>query len=489
MSADGATAVPAPPGANRRPGLALFVIAAAQLIVVVDATITNIALPSIQGDLGMSDANLAWVVNAYALAFGGLLLLGGRAGDLLGRRRVFQAGIAVFTLASLLGGLAPNEGLLLAARVLQGVGAALAAPSALALIATTFPPGRARNRAMGVYAGMGGVGGTIGMLLGGTLTDVLDWRWVFFINIPIGAAILAGTRVLGEAERHTGRLDVPGALTGTGGLVALVHGITRGGEHGWSDGLTLLSFGAAAALLTAFLILQSRAAHPMMPLHLLRDRNRSGSYAAMLFLGGGMFAMFYFLTLYMQLVLGYSPVRAGFASLPFCVGMPLAAGVSSRLSARVPPRALAGPGLGLAAVGMLWFSTLAPDSSYAAHVLPASFVTAIGLGLCFVPLTLGAVSGVGYEDSGIASALLNTAQQIGGALGLAVLSTVSTSAADGRMPGPGALTHGYTRAFLAAAVVFAAGLAVAVTAVNAKRQEHDGDPADVDAPPAPVRVD
>ncbi|MEW1719103.1 MFS transporter [Streptomyces sp. NPDC093109] len=481
----------ASPGGGRHLGLALFVIAAAQLMVVLDATITNIALPAIQTDLGVSDANLAWIVNSYALAFGGLLLLGGRAGDLYGRRRVFRVGIAVFTLASLLGGLAPNEGLLLAARVLQGAGAALAAPSALALITTTFPVGKERNTAMGVYAAMGGVGATVGLLLGGVLTDVLDWRWVFFVNIPIGLAVLAGTRYLVEAERDTGRLDVPGAITGTGGLISLVYGITRGGEHGWTNGLTLASFAAAVVLLAVFLFLQARTAHPMMPLRLFKDRNRWGSYGTMLFIGSGMFATFYFLTLYMQLILGYSPVRTGFAYLPFSFGMAAAAGISSKLVARYAPRLIAGPGLVVAAVGMLWFATLEPGSSYAAHLMPAMFVTGLGLGMSFVPMTLGAVSGVAHQDTGSASALLNTAQQIGGALGLAVLSTLSTSAANDKLPEAAsslyrglatedfalvarageALTHGYTVAFAAAACMFLAGLAVTAFAVNAGRQE------------------
>lgn len=481
----------ASPG-GRHLGLALFVIAAAQLMVVLDATITNIALPSIQTALGVSDANLAWIVNSYALAFGGLLLLGGRAGDLLGRRRMFQVGIAVFTLASLLGGLAPDTALLIGARVLQGVGAALAAPSALALITTTFPAGKPRNTAMGVYAAMGGVGATVGLLLGGMLTDVLDWRWVFFVNIPIGLAVLAGTRTLVEAERHPGRLDVPGAISGTGGLIALVYGITRGGEHGWTDGVTLTSFALAAALLVAFLLYQARAEHPMMPLRLFRDRNRSGSYATMLFIGAGMFATFYFLTLYMQLILGFSAVKTGFAYLPFSFGMAAAAGISSKLVTHVAPRLIAGPGLLVAAVGMFWFATLTSDSSYAGRLMPAMFVTALGLGMSFVPMTLGAVSGVAHQDTGIASALLNTAQQIGGALGLAVLSTISTSAADGKLPHAAAalyrglatkdfplvaragqaVTHGYAAAFVAAAGMFLAGLAVTALAVNTPEQQH-----------------
>ncbi|WP_455907982.1 DHA2 family efflux MFS transporter permease subunit [Streptomyces mirabilis] len=499
MSAESVTAVaPAGPDTSgsssggRHLGLALFVIAAAQLMVVLDATITNIALPAIQTDLGVSDANLAWIVNSYALAFGGLLLLGGKAGDLFGRRKMFQVGTAVFTLASLLGGLAPNESLLIGARVLQGVGAALAAPSALALITTTFPAGKSRNTAMGVYAAMGGVGATVGLLLGGTLTDLLDWRWVFFVNIPIGLAVLAGTRTLVAARRHPGRLDVPGAITGTGGLIALVYGITRGGEHGWTDGVTLVSFAAAAVLLTAFLYLQARTIDPMMPLRLFKDRTRSGSYVTMLFIGAGMFATFYFLTLYMQLILGYSPVRTGFAYLPFSFGMAMAAGISSKLVTHLAPRLIAGPGLLVAAVGMLWFATLEPDSSYTAHLMPAMFVTALGLGMSFVPMTLGAVSGVSHQDTGVASALLNTAQQIGGALGLAILSTISTSAADDKMPQAAgslyrglatndfalvakagdAVTHGYTMAFVAAAAMFVAGLLVTGFAINAGRQQH-----------------
>ncbi|MEV0742559.1 MFS transporter [Streptomyces sp. NPDC050549] len=487
----GADAAEASPG-NRHLGIALCVIAAAQLMMVLDNTITNIALPSIQTDLGVSDANLAWIVNSYALAFGGLLLLGGKAGDLFGRLRMFQVGILIFTLASLSGGLAPNEGLLLGARVLQGVGAALAAPSALALITTTFPAGRSRNTAMGVYAAMGGIGATVGMLLGGTLTDALSWRWVFFVNIPVGLAVLAGTKTLVEAERHPGRLDVPGAITGTGGLIALVYAITRGGEHGWTNGLTLISFVTSAVLLSVFLLLQSRVPSPMMPLRMFKDRNRSGSYTAMLLIGSGMFATFYFLTLYMQLVLGYSAIQTGFAYLPFSIGMSAAAGLSSKLVTHFAPRLIAALGLTVGAAGMFWFATLETDSSYAAHLVPAMFVTATGLGAAFVPLTVTSVSGVDHLDTGVASALLNTAQQIGGALGLAVLSTISTSAADDKLPEAAsrlyrglatkdfglvskaseALTHGYTTAFVGAGALFLVGAAVTALAMNSGKQEH-----------------
>ncbi|MER7789667.1 MFS transporter [Streptomyces sp. NPDC097640] len=486
------SAVPAemPPG--RHLGLALIVIATAQLMVVLDATITNIALPSIQTDLHVSASNLAWIVNAYALAFGGLLLLGGRAGDLYGRRRMFRVGIATFTLASLLGGLAQNEGLLIGARIVQGIGAAISAPSALSLIATNFPEGKPRNRAMGVYAAMAGLGSTVGLLLGGVLTDYLDWRWVFFVNIPIGAAVLVGTKVLAEGERYTGRLDVPGAITGTGGLISLVYAITRGGEDGWTDTLTLGFFGAAAVLLVLFVTLQTRTAHPMMPLRLFKDRNRAGAYTSMLFVGVGMFATFYFLTLYMQQILGYSPVQTGLAYLPFSVGMGAAAGVSSRLISRLTPRQIAGPGLAVGAAGMFWFATLGPGASYVTHLMPAMFVTAVGLGMTFVPMTLGAVSGVRDQDSGIASALLNSSQQVGGALGLAVLSTVSTAAANDRLPNAAgtlyralamkdfglvtragdALTHGYTRAFAVAAVFFIGALLITLFAINAGKQDQ-----------------
>ncbi len=471
-----------------RPLLALIVIAAAQLMVVLDGTITNIALPSIQEDLGISASALAWIVNSYALAFGGLLLVGGRTGDLFGRRRMFRIGIIVFTIASVLGGLATSDAMLIGARVLQGVGGAIAAPTALSLIAVNFPEGPQRNRAMGVYAAMAGLGSTVGLLLGGVLTDYLDWRWVFFVNVPIGIMVLLGTVVLSEGQRDVGRLDVPGAIAATGGLLALVYGITRGGEHGWSDSLTRGCFGAAAVLLTVFILWQLRTGHPMMPLRLFASRSRSGSYATMLFIGAGMFATFYFLTLYMQLILGYSPVQTGLAYLPFSIGMGLAAAISSQLAEILPARWIAAPGLVIGTAGMIWFSTLEPNSAYATHLMPAMFTIAVGLGLSFVPMTLGAVSRVRDEDSGIASALLNTSQQVGGALGLAVLTTVATTASNRQLPdaataffrglamrdfnltqtAAAALTHGYTTAFTIAAAFFVTGLIITVVAINSR---------------------
>ncbi|MGK5639745.1 MFS transporter [Streptomyces sp. URMC 126] len=478
----------------RHPGLALAVIASAQLILVLDNTIMNIALPSIQTDLDISSSNLAWVVNAYALAFGGLMLLGGRAGDLYGRRRVFRFGLAVFTLASLLGGLAPNEATLLGARVLQGVGAAIASPTALSLIATTFPEGKERNRALGVYAAMAGVGSALGLMLGGVLTDYLNWRWVLFVNVPIGLLVVLGTRFLGEANRDNGRLDVPGAITATAGMVSLVYAITRGGEDGWTDGITIAFFVAAAVLLGVFLLTQTRVAEPMMPLRLLRDRNRAGSYATMLLVGVGMFSTFYFLTLYMQQILNYSPVKTGFAYLPFTFGMGVSAGfLGAKLVAFVPPRAVVAPGALIGAGGLLWFSTLDASSSYTTHLMPAMFVTSLGLGLCLVPLTLGAVRGVGEHDAGIASGLLDASQQVGGALGLAALSTVATTVSDDKLPHASAaffqgitehdfglverakiaLTDGYTASFTAGSLVLLGAALIVVLAVNAKKPRPD----------------
>ena len=473
-------------------GLSLIVIATEQLMLVLDDSVANIALPSIQRDLAVPASALPWVINAYVLAFGALLLFGGRVGDLFGRRRVLRIGLVVFAVASMLGGLAPSGELLVAARGLQGVGAALVAPNVLALIATTFPVGKPRNSAMAVYAAMSAVGIAGGVLLGGVLTGMLSWRWVFLINVPIVLAVLAGTRALVEGRRNTGRLDAPGAITGTGAMFALAYGITRGGEHGWGDAVTLGAFVVATALAALFLWLQTRGEQPMLPLGLLHDRNRSGSYATVLFIGAGLMATFYLLALYMQQVLRFDPVMAGVAALPVAVGIVLSSGISSKLVERLAPRAVAVPGLLVAASGMYWLSTLTAGSSYAGHVLPALFVTYFGLGMGFMPMTLTAVHGVAEDRAGVASALLNTAQQIGAALGVAALSTVSTTAADRRMPEAAralqeslvagdrgavataseALTHGYTTGFLAGAGMMLAAAVVAIAAVNTRRTQN-----------------
>jgi EmrB/QacA subfamily drug resistance transporter len=422
---------PESPQASRVPqrlGLALTVISAAQLMVVLDGTIVNIALPHLQKDLGFTPDNLSWVVNAYTLAFGGLLLLGGRLGDLFGRRKVFMTGVIVFAAASLVGGSAQTEAILLGARALQGVGAALASPTALALITTTFPAGQARNRAMGVYAAMSGAGAAIGLILGGALTEA-SWRWTFFINVPIGLLVVfLAPRVLKESERGRGTLDVPGAVTGTLGLASLVYGLTHAASTSWGDAVTVGTLVAGVVLLGVFMLVESRSEHPLLPIRILQDRTRGTSFVVMLVVGAAMFSMFYFLGLYIQQVLGYSPLKAGFAFLPFSFGIVIAAQVASALMTRVDPRWISGTGAVLASAAMFGFSRLEVDSSYAAHLLPFIVVMAFGMGLVFVPMTLTAVAGVAQEDSGVASAVLNTMQQVGGSLGLATLSTVFASA-------------------------------------------------------------
>jgi len=405
------------------------VICAAQLMVVLDATIVTIALPFVQRDLGFSASNLSWVVNAYTLAFGGLLLLGGRAGDLLGRRRVFVTGVVLFAAASLLGGLAQGETWMIAARVLQGVGAAVASPTALSLITTTFPSGAPRNRAFAVYAAMSGAGAAIGLLLGGALTE-LSWRWTFYINVPIGVAVaLLAPRFLAESTRTRGSFDLPGALTASGGLVSLVYGLTHAASTSWHDRTTVVALATGGVLLVAFLVVEANSSHALMPFRVLANRQRGTSFLAMLAIGASMFGMFYFLGLYVQNVLGYSPVRAGLAFLPFSVGIVVAAQIASTLVSRVDPRWIAGTGGLLGGAGMVWMSRLQVDSGYLGGLLGPVIVLSVGMGLAFVPLTLTAVAGVAKDDAGVGSAVLNTMQQIGGALGLATLSTVAVSSA------------------------------------------------------------
>ncbi|MFC8502377.1 MFS transporter [Pedococcus sp. NPDC057267] len=419
-------------GRTRHLGIALTVISAAQLMVVLDGTIVNIAMPHIMTDLGFTQDNLSWVVTAYTLAFGGLLLLGGRLGDLFGRRTVFMTGVLLFAGASLLGGLAQTEGMLLGARALQGVGAALASPTALALITTTFPAGPARNRAMGVYAAMSGAGAAVGLILGGALTEI-DWRWTMFINVPIGLAVaLLAPRFLPESVRAEGRVDVPGAILGTGGLVSLVYGLTHAASDSWSSATTITTLALGVVLLVAFVAVEARSSHALMPIRILADRTRGTSFVVMLVVGAAMFAMFYFLGLYIQQVLGYSPLKSGFAFLPFSAGIVVAAQVASTLMTRVDPRWISGFGALLASVGMFGFSRLGVDSSYAGGLLPWIVTLSVGMGLTFVPMTLTATAGVAKEDSGVASAVLNTMQQVGGSLGLATLSTVFANAAKDR---------------------------------------------------------
>jgi len=419
----------APAAPRRGLGLALAIIGGAQLMIVLDGTIVNIALPHIQTDLGFSQASLSWVVNAYALSLGSLLLLGGRLGDLLGRRKMLVLGVLLFAAASLVGGLALNPAMLISSRIVQGLGAAIASPAALALITTTFPAGKERNRAMGVYAAMSGAGAAVGLILGGALTEY-NWRWTFFINVPIGLLVaFLAPRVLVESEA-----DLAGALTGTAGLVGIVYGLTHAAEPtgGWGSSLTIACLVLGVVFLTAFVVVERRNPFALLPIRILTDRTRGISLFVMLLVGAGMFAMFYFLGLYIQQVLGYSPIKAGFAFLPFSAGIVAGAGAASALASRIDVRWISGPGALLAAVGMWGFTNLTVDSGYATHLLPWIVVLAVGMGLTFVPLTLTATAGVREEDSGAASAALNTAQQIGGAVGLAALSTVFTHAYAGR---------------------------------------------------------
>ncbi|SCK35050.1 MFS transporter [Streptomyces sp. WMMB 322] len=414
----------------RRPGMALVLISLVQLMVVLDATIVTIALPRLRSELGFQPENLSWVLTSYSLAFGGLLLLGGRLGDLVGRRRVFIAGAAVFAAASLLGGVATTPAWLISARALQGIGAAMAAPAALALITTTFPAGPQRNRAMGVYAAMSGLGSAVGLLLGGVLTE-MTWRLTFFINVPIGLFVaLLATRYLAESEPKRGSFDLVGALTATVGLAALVYGFTNAGgdeAHGgsrWSEGGTLIAIGAGVVFLLVFLVVERRTRSPLLPLRVLRDRTRGVSYCAMLIVSAAMFSFFLFLSQYAQDVLDYSALQTGIAFLPFALFMMGASQLGSTLVSRFDPRWVSASGALLAAAGMYWYAMLEADSGYWGHVFPPMLVTATGFALMFIPLTLTAVHGVDHQDQGVTSAVLNSTQQVGGALGIAVLSTV-----------------------------------------------------------------
>ncbi|MCX4917478.1 MFS transporter [Streptomyces sp. NBC_00687] len=416
------------PGAARReghPGIALTVIAACQLMVVLDATIVNIALPHIQDALKFSTTDLTWVVSSYTLTFGGLLLLGARAGDILGRRRVFMAGILLFTFASLLGGLAQEPWQLLAARALQGVGGAIASPTSLALITTTFPEGPERNRAFAVFATVSAGGGAIGLLAGGMLTEWLDWRWVLFVNVPIGILIaVLAPMYINESERHPGRFDIAGALTSTAGMASLVYGFIRAAEDGWKDSLTIGSFTAAVVLLVAFAAIETRAKEPITPLRMFADRNRSGTYLIMLSLAAAMFGMFFYIVLFVQNVLGYSPISAGVAFLPVTVAIAIGAGLSQRFLPVLGPKPFMIAGSALVTLGLGWLTFISPDDSYLGGVLGPMLLFGFGMGLNFVTLTVTAVAGVAQHEAGAASGLLNVTQQVGGSLGLSILTTV-----------------------------------------------------------------
>ena len=498
---------------RRRLGLALAVIATAQLMVVLDSTIVNVALPHIQNALGFSDSNLEWVVNAYTLAFGGLLLLGGRSGDLLGRRRIFIAGILVFALASLAGGFATDQAWLLTARVIQGVGGAMAAPTALSLIAVTFPEGPPRNRALGVYAAMSVAGAAVGLIAGGLLVNYFSWRWIMFVNVPIGLVVAAlATRVLPESQRRPGRFDLPGAITGTLGIASLVYGLSNAatsesGVSHWGDTKVIVSLVAAVVLLVAFGFIEVRSKHALLPMRVLRSRDRSGAYLISLCVGTALFGMFFFLTLFIQNVWGYSPLRAGIAFLPM-VGMIMAAsGVASQLVARIGARPLMITGATIMAGGMVWLSRITEHSTYVGGLLGPMMLTALGLGLVFVPLSLVSLTKVGNADAGVASSMLNVGQQVGGSIGLAVLGTVAWSAVANSLRSQAAaaakaghqvsgakavalqkaitdhaLATGFSKGFLVSAGIAVLALVITLVAIRVTRKDLAG----VDPMAAPV---
>jgi EmrB/QacA subfamily drug resistance transporter len=454
--------------AHRNPWLVLVLVCMAQFMVILDATIVNVALPSIQRDLEMSDSDLQWIVNAYALVFGGFLLLGGRAGDLVGRKRVFLVGVVVFSVASLLNGLAPSSEFLIVFRGLQGLGAALIAPAALSIITTTFAEGAERAKAMAVWAAIAVGGGAVGLVLGGILVDYVSWPWIFYVNVPVGIAVFAASvRFVPESkdERRHKSFDLAGAVTVTAGLLILVYAIVKAQEKGWGSLHTLGIGGLSLALLAAFLVIERRSIEPLVRLSIFRVRTVRAANVSMFVVAAGLFAMFYFTTLYMQRVLGYSPLEAGLAFLPFTGGIIIAAGLSNVLVPKLGAREVPIAGIALAFVGLLLFVRLQPDGTYLPDILPGILLMSIGMGLTFVPITLIATSGVPNEDAGLASGLYNTSQQIGGALGLAVLSTLSVSATDdtlaglGREPQPAdqaqALVDGFHVAYFGSALLVA----------------------------------
>jgi EmrB/QacA subfamily drug resistance transporter len=481
--------------------LALAIIAVAQLMIVLDASIVNIALPSAQRDLGISTADRQWVVTAYTLAFGGLLLLGGRIADYVGRKRTFIVGLIGFAAASAIGGFAPNEGLLFAARGLQGAFAALLAPSALSLITVTFVKPTERARAFGVFGAISGGGAAIGLILGGVLTEYTSWRWCLGVNVPIALATAAAAAMVVHESKAGGdtRYDVVGAVLSTAGLISLVYGFTEAARaknpsdptdmavQGWLAGRTLSLLTLAVVLLVAFVLWERRTPNPLLPLRILLNRNRGGAYLLFMFVGAGLFAMFLFLTYYFQINLGYSPLRSGFAVLPFSGGIIVSAGIVSQLLPRVGPRALLIPGLIMAVAGMLLLTRITQDSSYVSVVLPAELLLSVGLAGVFIPASSVALVGVDGHDAGVASAVLNSSQQVGGSLGTALLNTVYASAvtgyfaanlqnpADAARLTPLALIQGYHVAFLWGAGLLFAGLVTAVLLVNAKKDDVPAD--------------
>ena len=455
----------------------LFVVAISQLMIVLDSSIMNIAIPSAKVDLGISDANQQWVITAYTLAFGSLLLLGGRIGDYMGRKKIFLVGLVGFAAASALGGIASTQGLLFASRALQGVFGALLAPAALAIISVTFTVPAERAKAFGVIGAISGGGAAIGLILGGTLTEFFSWRWCLGVNTPIAivAALLAIKYVRESKAEGNNTYDIPGVFTATAGLFSLTYGFNEAATKGWSSSSTISFLVAAVVLLVIFVVIEMKVANPLMPLRVVTERNRGGSYLGSLVVGAGLFSMFLFLGLYLQVILGYTPLKSGFAFLPFTAGIIVFAGIASQLLPKVGPRPLMVPGLIAAGAGMLMISRITPETSYTTHVLPALLIMSSGMALVFIPLTSTSLHGVSSHDTGVASAMLNTSQQIGGSLGTALLNTVAATATTtfaaansqlGDKLMPFAMTHGFTVAFKFSAVLLFVGAVVLFFFIN-----------------------
>src|SRR3954469_2768836 len=485
----------APPDPRR--WIALAVLGAAQLMIVLDGSIVNIALPSAQADLGISNADRQWVVTAYTLSFGALLLLGGRIADYTGRKRTFILGALGFAGASALGGLAVNQQMLFAARGLQGAFAALMAPAALSLITVTFTKPKERAQAFGVFGALAGGGAAIGLIVGGVLTEYASWRWCLGVNVPVALIVAAAAIPIVRESKAPGdtRYDIPGVLLATVGLFSLVYGFTEAARakhpedasstavQGWTAPSTIAFLSIALVLLVAFVLWERRARNPMLPLRIVLDRNRGGAYLIFLFTGAGLFAMFLFLTYYFQLNLGYTPLKAGFAFLPFSVGIILTAGVVAQLLPRTGPRPLLIVGLIFAVTGMFLLTRVGQDTSYWTHVLPSEILMSIGMANVFIPASNTALVGVGHHDAGVASAVLNTSQQVGGSLGTALLNTLSAGAvtsyfaanlinpAQAGKLAPYAFIHGYHVAFFWGAVLLACALVTAVVLINARKED------------------
>ena len=453
-------------------------------MVVLDSSIVNIAIPSAKADLGITDANQQWVITAYTLAFGSLLLIGGRIGDFMGRKKIFLVGLLGFAAVSALGGIASTQELLFAARALQGVFGALLAPAALAIISVTFTVPAERAKAFGVIGAISGGGAAIGLILGGALTEYFSWRWCLGVNVPI--ALIAGTlafKYVKESRAEGNRsYDIPGVITATAGLFSLTYGFNEAATKGWSANSTVAFLIAAVVLLVLFVVVEAKVANPMMPLRVVTERNRGGSYLGSLIVGAGLFSMFLFLGLYLQIVLGYSPLRSGFAFLPFTAGIIVFAGVASQLLPKFGPKPLMVPGLIFAGIGLLMLTRITPDTSYAGYVLPSLLIMSSGMALVFIPLTSTSLHGVSNHDTGVASAMINTSQQVGGSLGTALLNTVAATAATTyvvankevgiAIPGvkqmfyPYGVTHGYTVAFTVSAALLFAGAVVLFFFIN-----------------------